>query len=117
MEHMIELDFSKINGDLIPAIAQDYKTGEVLMVAFMNKEAWEMTLKTQLATYWSRSRNELWTKGLTSGNTQEVKEILVDCDLDTVILKVKQIGSGACHTGKRTCFYRRIKNNQIEEIL
>ena len=109
---MVELDFSKINGNLLPAIAQDYKTGEILMVAFMNKEAWEKTLETKLATYWSRSRNELWTKGLTSGNVQNVKQIFVDCDLDTVILKVEQIGGGACHVpGKRTCFYRELKED------
>jgi len=114
---MVKLDFSKINGDLLPAIAQDYKTGEILMVAFMNEEAFNKTIETGLATYWSRSRNELWTKGLTSGNVQKVKEIYTDCDLDTVVMKVEQIGGGACHTGKRTCFYRKIENDKIIEIL
>ncbi|HPP88128.1 MAG TPA: phosphoribosyl-AMP cyclohydrolase [bacterium] len=114
---MIKLDFSKINGGLLPAIAQDYKTGEILMVAFMNEEAWKKTLETGLATYWSRSRNELWTKGLTSGNTQKVKEILVDCDLDTVVLKVEQIGGAACHTNKRSCFYRKVEEGKLIEIM
>ena len=114
---MVKLDFSKINGDLLPAIAQDYKTGEILMVAFMNEAAFKKTLETGMATYWSRSRNELWTKGLTSGNVQKVKEIYTDCDLDTVVMKVEQVGGGACHTGKRTCFYRKIENGEIIEIL
>jgi phosphoribosyl-AMP cyclohydrolase len=113
---MVKLDFSKINGDLLPAVAQDYKTGEVLMVAFMNEAAWNKTLETGMATYWSRSRNELWTKGLTSGNVQNVKEIFVDCDLDTVVLKVEQVGGGACHTGKRTCFYRKVENGNLTDI-
>jgi len=88
---------------LIPAIAQDVVTGEVLMVAFMNLRAFEATVKTGAATYWSRSRNELWIKGATSGHTQKVHEILLDCDEDAVVLKVEQTG-GACHTGARTCF-------------
>jgi len=113
---MIKLDFNKMNG-LIPAIAQDYKTGEVLMLAYMNKEAWEATIATKKATYWSRSRNELWVKGLTSGNIQNVKEIRIDCDEDTVLLKVEQIGGAACHTNKRTCFYRKVENNSLIEDL
>jgi len=104
---MAALDFEKMNG-LIPAIAQDYATGEVLMMAYMNEEAWLETLKTGNATYWSRSRNELWVKGLTSGHVQKVKEIRVDCDNDTVLLKVEQIGGAACHTGHRSCFYSQV---------
>ena len=111
---MIKLNFDKMGG-LIPAITQDYKTGEVLMLAFMNKEAWEATLSTKKATYWSRSRNELWVKGLTSGNIQNVKEIRVDCDEDTILLKVEQIGGAACHTNKRSCFYRRVEGNNLCE--
>lgn len=88
---------------LIPAIAQDATSGEILMVAYMNRAAFEATVDTQQATYWSRSRNELWVKGATSGNQQKVKEILVDCDQDAIILKVDQTGV-ACHTGARSCF-------------
>jgi phosphoribosyl-AMP cyclohydrolase len=111
---MIELDFKKMNG-LIPAIAQDYDTGEVLMMAYMNKESWELTVKTGIANYWSRSRNELWKKGESSGNIQEVKEIRIDCDDDTILLKVKQIGDAACHTGYRSCFFRVLRNGTLEE--
>lgn len=88
---------------LIPAIAQDATTGEILMVAFMNRAAFEATVRTQQGTYWSRSRNELWVKGATSGHTQRVHEILVDCDEDAVVLKVEQVGP-ACHTGQQSCF-------------
>lgn len=88
---------------LIPAIAQDVTTGEVLMVAFMNRAAFEATVQTHQGTYWSRSRNELWVKGATSGHTQRVHEILIDCDEDAVVLKVEQVGP-ACHTGQRSCF-------------
>lgn len=98
---------------LIPAIAQDAATGEVLMMAWMNKESLNATLETGYATYWSRSRQELWKKGATSGSLQEVKEILVDCDKDTLLLKIHQQGSGACHTGKRTCFYRTIEGTEV----
>jgi len=112
---MVELDFEKTNG-LIPVIAQDYKTNEVLMLAYMNKEAWEKTLETGKATYWSRSRNKLWLKGETSGNFQIVKEIFVDCDLDTVLLKVEQIGEAACHEGYKSCFFRKISEGDIKII-
>ncbi|MBN2402986.1 MAG: phosphoribosyl-AMP cyclohydrolase [Spirochaetes bacterium] len=111
---MIELNFKKLNG-LIPAIAQDERTGEILMMAFMNKESWELTLKTGIVHYWSRSRNELWKKGETSGNIQKVKEIRVDCDNDTVLLKVEQIGGAACHTGYKSCFYKLYKNGNFIE--
>ena len=104
---MQKLDFEKMNG-LIPAIVQDFESGEVLMLAFMNQEAWEKTLETGKACYYSRSRNKLWEKGEQSGNVQNVKEIYVDCDEDTVILKVEQIGGAACHTGYKSCFYRKL---------
>jgi phosphoribosyl-AMP cyclohydrolase len=93
--------------DLIPAIAQDSATGEVLMLAYMNEESLAITLKTGRATYWSRSRNELWEKGATSGHTQKVLSIAIDCDGDALLLRVEQIGA-ACHTGDRTCFHREI---------
>lgn len=112
---LITLDFNKING-LVPAIVQDYKTGEVLMLAFMNQEAWAKTLETGKATYFSRSRQKLWVKGETSGNIQIVKEILVDCDEDTVLLKVEQIGKAACHTGYRSCFYRKVEDGYLNNI-
>jgi len=112
---MVELDFEKGKG-LIPVIAQDYMTGEVLMLAYMNREAWLHTMETGRATYWSRSREALWIKGETSGNVQMVKEILVDCDLDTVVLKVEQKGGAACHMGYRSCFYRRVSDGEMEII-
>ncbi len=93
---------------LIPAIAQEEKTGEVLMMAWMNRESLQATIETNRATYWSRSRKKLWMKGEESGNIQEVRSIRVDCDGDVVLLKVNQIGGAACHTGHRTCFYREI---------
>lgn len=108
----IKIDFSKING-LAPAIVQDYNTGEVLMLAFMDPAAWEATLETGKATYYSRSRKKLWVKGETSGHVQMVREIRVDCDDDTILLKVEQIGGAACHTGHRTCFYRKVEGNAL----
>ena len=111
----IELDFAK-SGGLIPAIAQDYQTNEVLMMAYINAESWAETLKSGYATYFSRSRNQLWKKGESSGHLQVVKEILVDCDCDTVIFKIEQLGPGACHTGHRSCFYRRVKDNALVEV-
>ena len=103
-------------GGLIPAIVQDYNTGEVLMMAYMNPDAWETTLSTGKATYYSRSRQSLWVKGETSGHTQRVKEIRIDCDNDTVLLKVEQLGGAACHTGYRSCFYKKIENGSIVEV-
>ncbi len=91
---------------LIPAIIQDIKTNEVLMMAYMDRKALEMTIETGFTHFWSRSRKKYWKKGETSGNVQEVKEILYDCDEDTLLVRVIQHGSGACHTGERTCFYR-----------
>lgn len=103
---MIKVDFEKGNG-LVPAIVQDVRTKEVLMLGYMNEESLKKTLETKLATYWSRSRNELWTKGKTSGHYQHVKNIYVDCDEDTLLLEVEQDGA-ACHTGNRSCFYRKL---------
>ena len=100
-------DFAK-GGGLVPAIAQDDASGEVLMLAYMNEEAWNATLKTGEAHYYSRSRNELWHKGATSGNTQAVKHIRLDCDLDTVLLRVEQRGGAACHEGYASCFFREL---------
>lgn len=99
---------------LIPAIAQDHISGKILMLAYMNEEAFEKTLQTGKATFFSRSRNKLWTKGETSGSFLIVKEIMVDCDLDTLILKVSPCGN-VCHTGHKTCFYRKIDNGALIE--
>ena len=107
---MITLDFEK-SGGLIPAIAQDYVSGEILMQAYMNQEAWELTQQTGIVHYWSRSRNKLWKKGESSGNVQKVREIRLDCDFDCVLVKVDQIGEAACHTGRRSCFFNLVKNN------
>lgn len=104
-----EPNFAKGNG-LLPVIAQDADTGDVLMLAYMNAEAWERTRTTGVATYFSRSRNKLWLKGETSGHTQEVVEIRIDCDLDTILLKVRQRGGAACHEGYRSCFFRRLSD-------
>ena len=93
---------------LIPAIAQEEKSGEILMMAWMNRESLRATIETNRATYWSRSRKKLWMKGEESGNVQEIRSIHIDCDGDAVLLKVNQIGGAACHTGHRTCFYREI---------
>jgi len=94
---------------LIPTIMQDYKTGEVLMLAYMNRESLRRTLKSGKTCFWSRSRKKYWTKGETSGNFQFVKTVYYDCDMDALLIKVKQIGV-ACHTGNRSCFYRRMSN-------
>jgi phosphoribosyl-AMP cyclohydrolase len=99
--------------DLIPAIAQDGATGEVLMVAYMNAQSLAITIETGRATYWSRSRNELWEKGATSGHTQRVLSIAIDCDGDALLLKVEQEGA-ACHTGDRSCFHREIFQHEIK---
>jgi phosphoribosyl-AMP cyclohydrolase len=112
---VIEIDFEK-GGGLVPVIVQDADTGDVLMLAYMNIDAWLKTRETGKATYWSRSRNELWVKGETSGHIQIVEEILVDCDSDTVLLKVRQAGGAACHTGYRSCFFRRVVDGKTEVI-
>ncbi|MFH0809800.1 MAG: phosphoribosyl-AMP cyclohydrolase [Pseudomonadota bacterium] len=103
-----EMAFSKQQGGLIPAVAQDAATGEVLMLAYMNPESLAKTVETGEAHYFSRSRQKLWHKGGTSGHVQIVREILLDCDGDTLVLKVEQRGPGACHTGHRSCFHRRL---------
>ena len=107
---MIRPDFEKMNG-LIPVIVQEYGSGEVLMLAYMNEESLNKTLETGLATYWSRSRSELWCKGETSGHYQHVKDIRIDCDEDTILLVVEQDGA-ACHTGNHSCFYRRLNEDE-----
>ncbi len=109
---MINLDFNKTGG-LVPAIVQDYRNGEILMLAYMNPEAFNATLSTGKATYYSRSRQSLWVKGETSGNIQRIKEIRIDCDHDTVLLKVEQLGGAACHTGHRSCFYKKVEDGSI----
>ncbi|NMG83225.1 MAG: phosphoribosyl-AMP cyclohydrolase [Methanosarcinales archaeon] len=110
------LDNLKLENGLVVAIAQDYRTGEVLMCAYMNLKAVEETVKTGIAHYWSRSRKKLWKKGESSGHTQKVHEILVDCDADALLLKVEQVG-GACHMGYRSCFYRRADGGIVGEKL
>ena len=106
----IKPDFAK-GGGLLPAIAQDDATGEVLMLAYMNEEAWNATLKTGEVHYYSRSRNELWHKGATSGNTQAVRRIRLDCDRDAILLRVEQRGGAACHEGYTSCFFRELNAN------
>jgi phosphoribosyl-AMP cyclohydrolase len=113
---MITLDFKK-GGGLLPAIAQDYKTGKVLMLAYMNEDSWLLTLKTREAHYWSRSRKEIWHKGETSGNIQIVKEVFVDCDYDTILIKIEQVGGAACHLGYESCFHNKIEKNGEKSIV
>ena len=98
---------------LVPAIAQDAETNELLMVAWMNAESLELSIREGRAIYWSRSRQKLWRKGEESGNVQQLKEMRLDCDADVVLLKVEQIGSVACHTGRRSCFYRKLDSNTL----
>ncbi len=104
-------DFKKMNG-LVPAIVQDYKTGRVLMLAYMDEWAWNTTLSKGKAAFYSRSRQKAWIKGETSGNYQNVKEIFLDCDQDTVLLKVEQKGNAACHLGYNSCFFTKIENGK-----
>lgn len=101
---------------LVPAIAQDFQTNEVLMMAWMNKDSLELTVKEQRAIYWSRSRQKLWRKGEESGHVQTLHGIYLDCDNDVILLKVDQLGKIACHTGRISCFYRELKDNQWVEI-
>lgn len=108
----MKFNINKVKFDkngLIAAIAQDYKTGEILMIAWMNKKALQLTLKTGKVHYWSRSRNKLWLKGEESGNVQKVKNIYIDCDRDSILAKVNQVGGAACHTGFKSCFFTEIK--------
>ena len=109
------LDFSKIEGDLVPIITQDSQTNEILMLAFANEEAVRRSLETGYAHYYSRSRSELWKKGETSGHDQEIQQIKTDCDSDTLLFKVKQIGA-ACHKGFDTCFYNEFEDGKIKII-
>jgi phosphoribosyl-AMP cyclohydrolase len=112
---MTTIDFDK-SGGLVPVIAQDADSGAVLMLAWMNREAYEETLRTGRAVYFSRSRNRLWRKGEESGHYQEVREILIDCDADTILLKVHQIGGAACHEGYPSCFFRRVEGDKVKVI-
>lgn len=109
------LDFTKADG-LVCAIAQDYETNEILMVAWMNEESFRLTLEKGQAIYWTRSRQRLWHKGEESGNVQNVRELFIDCDADVVLMKVEQIGGAACHTGRRSCFFRKIENGNVEDV-
>jgi len=109
------LDFAKGDG-LVTAIAQDHVSNEILMVAFMNQESFQRTLATGEAVYWSRSRSKLWHKGEESGNVQRVQELYIDCDADVVLMKVEQVGDAACHTGKRSCFFRKIENGEVRDV-
>ena len=117
MGETFDLNFRHIVGNqqLVIAIAQDYKTLEVLMVAYMNKEAFQKTLKTKKAHYWSTSRQKIWLKGESSGNFQEVHEIFFDCDEDAILLKVSQKG-GACHEGYESCFFRKLEDDKLKII-
>ncbi len=110
-----EIDFAKGQG-LVPVIVQDWQTGEVLMLAYMNAASWRKTQELGQAYYWSRSRQMIWHKGESSGHVQIVKEVYIDCDNDTLLLKVEQVGGAACHTGFRSCFYRKIVKGQTEIV-
>jgi phosphoribosyl-AMP cyclohydrolase len=109
------IDFDK-SGGLVPAVAQDADTGAVLMLAWMNRDAYEETLRTGRAVYFSRSRNKLWRKGEESGNVQEVRGVFVDCDADTILLKVRQVGGAACHEGYASCFFREVTPDGVKVI-
>jgi phosphoribosyl-AMP cyclohydrolase len=102
---------------LIPAIAQDYKTGEILMVAWMNRDSIELSIQEQRAIYWSRSRQKLWRKGEESGNVQRLHQLRLDCDADVLLLEVEQVGGVACHTGRRSCFYRKLDTASGEWVI
>ncbi len=112
---MFTLDFDKAGG-LVPVVAQDATTGQVLMLAWMNREAFDETVRTGRAVYFSRSRGKLWRKGEESGHVQLVREILVDCDADTVLLKVEQVGGAACHEGYASCFFRRVQDGELQTV-
>ena len=109
------LDFTKADG-LVAAIAQDYLTKDILMVAWMNEESFKRTLESGEAVYWTRSRQKLWHKGEESGNVQRVKELYIDCDGDAVLMLVEQVGEAACHTGKRSCFFRKIEDGEVTDV-
>ena len=109
------IDFDKAGG-MVPVVTQDDDTGEVLMMAYMNQEAWAETLRTGRACYFSRSRNRLWRKGEESGNVQEVRAAYIDCDADALLLKVRQIGGAACHEGYPSCFFRRVIDDELQIV-
>ena len=111
----MNIDFDK-SGGLVPAVAQDADTGQVLMLAWMNREAYEETLRTGRACYYSRSRGKLWRKGEESGHVQEVRGVYVDCDADTILLKVHQVGGAACHEGYPSCFFRRVQDGGLQVV-
>jgi phosphoribosyl-AMP cyclohydrolase len=113
---MVDLDFSKNTDGLLPAIVQEYESGDILMLAYINRESWERTLQTGKAHFWSRSRKKIWLKGETSGHVQIIHDILIDCDNDTVVFKVEQVGGASCHTGYRSCFFRRINGLELQII-
>ena len=113
-EQLEEVAFN--HDGLVPVIAQDIDNGDVLMMAWMNREAFDETLRTGKAVYFSRSRNKLWRKGEESGHVQEVKSVFVDCDADTILLKVHQIGGAACHEGYRSCFFRQVEGAELKVI-
>ncbi len=115
MKSEIKIDFEKGNG-LVPVIAQDFSTGDVLMMAYMNKEALDKTLETGKVHYWSRSRKSLWLKGESSGHVQLLKEAFVDCDNDTILVKVEQLGGAACHKGYKSCFFRKVVGDELEIV-
>ena len=112
----MELDFDK-GGGLIPAIVQDATSNEVLMVAYVNRESLDKTMQTGRMHYFSRSRNTIWMKGETSGHVQEVQSVLLDCDGDALVFKIKQIGGAACHTGYNSCFYRRLEDDGSAQVI
>lgn len=123
LEEGLELGIQyKKRGGLVPTIAQDYNNGEILMLGYVNQQALDETIRTGYATFWSTSRDELWTKGKTSGDFLKIKEILIDCDQDALVYRVESLGSGACHTKnkddetRRSCFYRRLRDGRLEFI-
>ena len=109
----LQLDFEKGNG-LIPVIVQEFETNDILMLAYVNEEALKKTIETGDAHYWSRSRDKIWRKGESSGNVQKVKDIYVDCDADTLVYRIEQIGGAACHKGYVSCFHRKVVNGKLE---
>ncbi len=115
MDLLDQIDFAKNDG-LVTAIAQDHSTGEILMVAFMNEESFRLTVETGSVVYWSRSRNKLWRKGEESGHTQQLKSLYIDCDGDSVLVQVEQIGGAACHTGRRNCFFRKLDGEGFIDV-
>ena len=113
---MVTIDFAKGDG-IVPVIIQDHETNDVLMLAYMNQEAWEKTLSTGKVHYYSRSRNKLWMKGETSGHTQDVHGVYIDCDTDTILIKIHQHGGAACHEGYRSCFFRERRDGDNWQVI